>query len=199
MTGELVAVGSIAYLLGSVPSGYLLGLVYRIDVRSEGSGNIGATNVARSVGASAGALTLGIDVMKGAAPVLLVAGLESFAHATPDEFLAASVVAAVFAVLGHVFSVFLRFRGGKGVATTLGALLALAPAAAVGAILAFVVVLAACRMVSVAPVCTAALGYPPPVTVAAVGLAALIIARHRENLARLRSGTEPRLTSDEKS
>ncbi|MDG2303616.1 MAG: glycerol-3-phosphate 1-O-acyltransferase PlsY [Candidatus Binatia bacterium] len=207
MTWELVAVGVAAYLLGSIPSGYLLGLLYRVDVREEGSGNIGATNVARSVGAYAGAVTLGIDAVKGAVPVLLVAGLESLAGGGPAHVLRARVVAAIFAALGHVFSVFLRFRGGKGVATTLGALLALAPTVALGSVAVFAAVLGATRIVSVAsiaaalaaPLCAVALGEPGLVIAAAAGLSVLIVARHGENLARLRAGAEPRLGSGQKN
>ena len=127
MTGELAAIGLGAYLLGSIPSGYLLGLLYRIDVRDRGSGNIGATNVARAVGPSAGVLTLLIDMAKGATPVLMVEGLEPLANAPSEHELRARLVAATAAVVGHIFSVFLRFRGGKGVATTFGALAALMP------------------------------------------------------------------------
>ncbi len=203
MTAELAAVGLGAYLLGSIPSGYLLGLLYRVDVREEGSGNIGATNVARSVGRSAGVATLAIDMAKGAAPVLVVEGLEWIGHPEPHLGLDARIVAAVSAVCGHIFSIFLSFRGGKGVATTLGALGALAPAAAIVAVVAFGVVLAAARIVSVASVIAAVaapigavwLGYPQAETGAMVVMALLIVGRHRNNFARLWAGTEPRLGS----
>lgn len=201
MTGELAAIGLGAYLLGSIPSGYLLGLLYRIDVRDRGSGNIGATNVARAVGPSAGVLTLLIDMAKGATPVLMVEGLEPLANAPSEHELRARLVAATAAVVGHIFSVFLRFRGGKGVATTFGALAALMPPVALTAAVIFGVVLAATRIVSVAslistlvaPLGAAALGYPRGAVGAAGLMGLLVIARHHENLARLRAGTEPRL------
>lgn len=207
MIGELAAVALGAYLLGSIPSGYLLGLLYRVDVREQGSGNIGATNVARSVGPSAGVATLAIDMAKGALPVLLVTGLELLSSAQPAALTRARVVAAVAAVCGHIFSVFLRFRGGKGVATTLGALLALAPSAALGTVLAFAGVLAATRIVSLAslvaavaaPLCTLSLGFPPGVSLAAALLAGLVVLRHRDNLSRLLAGTEPRIGRGQKS
>lgn len=202
MTNE-IAVGAAAYLIGSVPSGYLLGRLHRIDVRSSGSGNIGATNVARSVGTSAGVLTLGIDMAKGALPVLLVDLLDSVSSgsASPAQHLRTQIVAALFAVGGHVFSVFLRFRGGKGVATTLGALAALAPAVALVAVAAFGITLAATRIVSLAslvataaaPIGAVLLGSPGGIVAACAALALLIAARHHENLARLRAGTEPRI------
>lgn len=201
MTVELAAIGLGAYLLGSIPSGYLLGLLYRIDVRDQGSGNIGATNVARSVGRSAGILTLLIDMAKGATPVLLVDAAVPLASPDPEHALRARVLAAVAAVAGHIFSVFLRFRGGKGVATTFGALAALMPPVALAAGVAFGVVLGAARIVSVAslvaalvaPLGAAALGYPRLAIGAAGLMALLIVFRHHENLARLRAGTEPRL------
>ena len=203
MSGELLVVGLVAYLIGSVPSGYLLGRLHRIDVRSTGSGNIGATNVARTVGASAGALTLAIDMTKGALPVLLVDAFETLSGASPESEQLARITAAVCAVLGHVFSVFLRFRGGKGVATTLGALAALTPGAAAVAVVAFAVALAASRIVSVAslvaagaaPLGSLLLGDPARVSLATAALALLIAARHRENLGRIWAGTEPRLGS----
>lgn len=203
MTRELVAIGGLSYLIGSIPSGYLLGLVYRVDVRATGSGNIGATNVARSVGAGAGLATLAIDVAKGAVPVLLVGAIDLLSVPLAGLDLQARALAAVSAACGHVFSVFLRFRGGKGVATTFGALLALAPAAALGALLIFAAALALTRIVSIAsmtaavaaPLWSVALGYPSLVSLAAGILAALIVFRHRANIARLRAGTEPTIGS----
>src|SRR5512133_3233676 len=110
-----------AYLIGSVPTGLLLGKAYGIDVRKEGSGNIGATNLYRTVGRKVGGLTLVGDCLKGMLPVLAVK------YSTlPPEYAAWVGLAAC---CGHVFSVFLRFRGGKGVATALGVFLALSPLA----------------------------------------------------------------------
>lgn len=200
MTAELGGVALVAYLIGSVPTGLLLARLKQVDVRSTGSGNIGATNVARSAGTTLGLLTLLLDVAKGALPVLLVdlVGLELAA----DPVLArlARVVAALSTLLGHVFPVTLGFRGGKGVATALGALIALAPAALPLPLLAFTVVFAASRWVSLAslaaaftsPLSASLAGYPPDVTTAIAAMAVVIILRHRDNIGRLLSGTEPR-------
>src|SRR5258706_8084866 len=119
MTLLLVLVAS--YLAGSIPTGVLLGRLRGIDPRAHGSGNIGATNVARTLGKGLGVLTLVIDCAKGAGPVLVTRALD-----LPAEWVAAAGGAAV---LGHVFPVWLRFKGGKGVATALGVFLSLAPAA----------------------------------------------------------------------
>ncbi len=198
---ELATVALGAYLLGSIPSGYLLGLLYRVDVREEGSGNIGATNVARTVGTSAGLATLAIDLAKGATPVLMVDVLDHLTGADPTRELRARAVAALAAVGGHVFPIALGFRGGKGVATTFGALLALAPAVAGCAAVLFALALTATRTVSIssivaaagAPVASLVLGMPSIVTATSTALALLILVRHRDNVARLRSGTEPRV------
>ena len=198
---ELAAVALGAYLLGSIPSGYLLGLLYRVDVREEGSGNIGATNVARTVGRSAGLATLAIDLAKGATPVVMVGLLDPLSGEDPTHELRARAVAALAAVGGHVFPITLGFRGGKGVATTFGALLALAPAVAGCAAVLFAASVATTRFVSAASIVAAAgaplaslmLDMPPIVTATSTALALLILVRHRDNVARLRSGTEPRV------
>jgi glycerol-3-phosphate acyltransferase PlsY len=184
-----------AYLIGSVPFSFLVARAFGVrDVRRVGSGNVGATNVLRSAGKAAGALALVLDVGKGAAATAL-AGL--FA---PDDA-ALPAAAAVAAVVGHMFPVWLRFEGGKGVATGLGALAPLAPTAALGAIAAFVVVALATRFVSLGSVAGAvvlavvAVGRrgPDPVAVAAVVSAALVVFRHRSNLRRILGGTESRV------
>lgn len=202
---ELAAVALGAYLLGSIPSGYLLGLLHRVDVREVGSGNIGATNVARTVGRSAGLATLAIDLAKGATPVLMVDVLDHLTGADPTRELRARAVAALAAVGGHVFPITLGFRGGKGVATTFGALLALAPAVAGCAAALFAVALATTRIVSAssivaaagAPLASLMLEMPSVVTATSIALALLILVRHRDNVARLRSGTEPRIGSSD--
>jgi glycerol-3-phosphate acyltransferase PlsY len=197
---DLLGVALISYLIGSVPWGYLLGRWYGLDVRSSGSGNIGATNVARSLGRRVGLLTLALDAAKGALPVLLAANVSLWAGAaTSPETRAA--VAALGAVAGHVFPIFLRFQGGKGVATAAGALLALAPGAALIPLAIFVVLLVAKRIVSLAslgaaataPIVTALAGESSAVVLASLGVGALIFIRHGDNLARLRAGTEPTL------
>jgi glycerol-3-phosphate acyltransferase PlsY len=201
----LIALGS--YLVGSIPSGYLLARWKRVDVRRTGSGNIGATNVARSVGRGLGAATLLLDAAKGAIPALVVAGIDWEARARPELAGAAPVVAGVAALVGHCFPVTLGFRGGKGVATALGALIAIAPWTLAVALPAFAAVFAASRRVSLgsiaaavaAPASASWLGYPPTVVTGICAMALLIIYRHRENIARLMAGTEPRFQSSRPS
>ncbi len=191
----------VAYLLGSIPFGYLIvWLSQGRDVRKAGSGNIGATNVTRQAGVLAGALTLLLDAAKGYFAVWLAA------RWTHDDVLWISL-AAVGAVVGHCFTVFLRLRGGRGVATGAGAFLAVSPVAVLAALGVFIVVVAFWRYVSLGsiiaagalPVLTYVLyapGYAPPLAIsAAATLAAiLIIWKHRPNLRRLAAGTEPKLT-----
>lgn len=182
---------AMAYVLGSIPSGFIIGALSGVDVRSSGSGNIGATNVARVLGKSFGLLTLVADVAKGYISVFLAQYLEM-----SDTVVA---VAAAAAFLGHLYPLFLRFKGGKGVATAFGALLAIAPAAPAGLAVIFALAVSATRTVSIGSI-AAALTAPialwafadSPVFVALGGfLGVMIIVRHRENLKRLRAGTEP--------
>ncbi len=196
MTGDastivaLCIVIGASYLIGSIPTGLLLGKAYGIDVRNEGSGNIGATNLYRTVGRKVGIITLIGDCLKGLLPVLLV----KFS-ALPPEF-AAWVGLAAFC--GHVFSLFLKFKGGKGVATALGVFLALSPQAVAVAIGLFAVVMFLRRYVSLGSICAAAamppavffLGGNNNVTAVTVAIAVIVIIRHRENIKRLLSGTE---------
>jgi glycerol-3-phosphate acyltransferase PlsY len=186
---------ALAYLAGSIPTGVLLGRLAGIDVRSAGSGNIGATNVARTAGRTLGILTLVGDALKGLLPVLVSRAL---------GFDAAIVAAtAVAALVGHVFSVFLRFHGGKGVATGVGVLIGLAPAMAPIPVAIFALAMASSKIVSLssilaalsAPVAIALLGYPSATSFAAFVMAGLIVLRHRQNISRLLAGTEPRFES----
>jgi len=188
----LILLLSGAYLLGSVPTGLLLGKVYGIDVRKEGSGNIGATNLYRTVGRRVGVMTLVGDCLKGLLPVLLVK------YSTLPVEYAAWVGLAAFC--GHVFSVFLRFRGGKGVATALGVFLALSPTAVAIALGVFVVLMLIWRYVSLGSICAAAV-MPLAVWAMAGGrmlilvtliIALIVIIRHLENIRRLIDGTENR-------
>ena len=184
-----------SYLPGSIPFGYILLRIFRgQDVRQTGSGNIGATNVARSSPAL-GILTLFLDALKGAAAVAVTRAL------FPDQVMLAAI-AALFAILGHVFPVWLRFRGGKGVATGLGAFVMLAPKIVLIALGIFVVMVFAFRYVSLASIVTVALfpllawllkayGNTPMVLVFMAAASALIIAKHRGNIRRLFAGTEP--------
>lgn len=181
-----------AYLLGSIPTGLLLGKAYGIDVRKEGSGNIGATNLYRTVGRKVGVITLIGDCLKGLLPVLAV----KFSSLPADY--AAWVGLAAFC--GHVFSVFLKFRGGKGVATALGVFLALSPLAVAIALAVFAVVMLVWRYVSLGSI-TAAAVMPIAVWVLGQGrvlgmvtmlVATIVIVRHIENIKRMVNGTENR-------
>jgi glycerol-3-phosphate acyltransferase PlsY len=181
-----------AYLLGSVPSGYILGSMAGVDVRKVGSGNVGATNVARVLGKGRGALTLVADVAKGWLPV--------FAAVQLEMSLSAVTLAGTAVFLGHLYSIFLRFEGGKGVATAMGVFLALAPSLTMVLLVIFAVTAAASRLVSLASI-TAAIaapmslwiaGYPPMVIAMGGFIAAMITWRHRANIQRLLAGTEPK-------
>jgi acyl phosphate:glycerol-3-phosphate acyltransferase len=191
---------AIAYLLGSIPFGYLLVRIFRKeDIRATGSGNIGATNVARSGAKGLGFLTLLFDLLKGYAAVEIAA---HFAPGTPGLPSDLAVAAGVAAVLGHVFPVWLGFKGGKGVATALGVFLALAPLAAFCALGVFIVVFAITRYVSLASILAAfmmpvfCLLWMPDRSPIFVGgvifLALLVIAKHHANIARLMQGKESR-------
>lgn len=191
-SGMLAALVTLAYLLGSIPTGLLLGKAYGIDVRKEGSGNIGATNLYRTVGRKVGAMTLVGDCLKGLLPVLVV----KYSTLPPD--FAAWVGLAAFC--GHVFSLFLKFKGGKGVATALGVFLALAPMAVAIAIAVFAAFMSTWRYVSLGSIAAAAI---MPVAVAIRGggrvlitvtliIAVIVIIRHHENIRRLIAGTENR-------
>jgi len=199
----------LGYLLGSIPFGYLLVRIFRgTDVRHTGSGNIGATNVARTSPALGGA-TLALDVTKGLTPVLLIQNLF-------PGIPALAFIAALASICGHVFPVWLGFRGGKGVATGLGAFLLLTPKAVLVVIGVFLIVAAAFRTIALASIFAAAClpaavwlcGEGPGAMSAAsprVGLlmliapavsvvagAGLIIARHSSNIRRMIAGTEPK-------
>ena len=194
MHSALPAVAA-AYLIGSIPFSFLVARAFGVhDVRRVGSGNVGATNVLRSAGKAAGALALLLDLGKGAAASALAGRL-----APGDAVLPA--VAAVVAVLGHMFPVWLRFEGGKGVATGLGAFAPLAPSPAVFAVLVFALVAASTRYVSIGSVAGAlalaalalALRGPDPVALAAALTAVLVVFRHRSNLRRILGGSERRV------
>ena len=184
----------LSYFLGSIPFGYLL-VKYKEgqDIRSFGSGNIGATNVFRKSRA-AGILTYLLDAGKGYLAVVLAAWMS-------DGNLEWKAAAAVFAIFGHVFTVWLRFKGGKGVATGCGAFLALSYPALLTTLGCFVLILLLTRYVSAAsigatilfPLLAYIFGAPTPLLIGAVLGAVLIIARHYQNIQRLLSGKENRL------
>ena len=195
-----------AYLLGSVPFGLILAKLFGGgDVRKSGSGNIGATNVARVVGPVAGILTLLFDTLKGVAAVLLAVRI------TNDS--AMWMMISAFAVLlGHCFPVWLKFKGGKGVATALGVFLALSPWAALSALLLFLVCVIFWRFVSLGSVAAAAAmpmliyflwapHHSPPIVVdvGTLAIALLVIYKHDANLQRLVEGTEPRFSFGKKN
>jgi len=181
-----------AYLLGSVPTGLLLGFLSGVDVRRSGSGNVGATNVARVVGKPQGLITLAGDGAKGFIPVFFSLQL--------DFGLAMTSLVALAAFAGHLYPVFLKFHGGKGVATALGIFLALAPLATVVLLLAFFFVALVTRVVSLASLAAAGMApivfwlfsYPPLLIWLSLLMALWIALRHRENIQRLISGREPR-------
>ncbi len=188
-----------AYLIGALPIGYLVGRAFGIaDIRRHGSGNIGAANVLRTAGRLPAILTLGGDIAKGFLAVAVGAALAKSA-AGPD--LGATAACAVAAVIGNCWSVFLGFRGGKGAATGLGALLALVPLAVLLAAVVWLGVTISLRYVSLGSilgsVCgalgAAVLGYPGPFVLAAFGVAAIVVARHHANIARLLAGHEPKV------
>lgn len=186
--------GGLGYLIGSIPVAYL---VTRArggpDIRTVGSGNVGATNVHRVRGARAAVLTALLDVLKGAVPPLLASA--------SGGGIAASAVAGVAAVAGHLFPVWLGFRGGKGVSTTLGACLAWAPPVAAVAVAVFVATVWLSRVVSLGSIVSAitigpvayAWAASPPVVIALFVTGWLIVFQHRGNLMRLVAGQERRL------
>ncbi len=184
---------AIAYLLGGIPFGYLLvKLTTGRDVRASGSGNIGATNVLRTTGRAAGVATLLLDIAKG----YLAVWLEGRLTGGDPVWMSAAALAVM---LGHSYPVFLRFRGGKAVASFVGAWLCLTPLPLAATLVVFVAMVAVTRHISMGSI-VAAGAFPlavwliehPPLTVVAAAIlcAALIIYRHRENLARLRAGNE---------
>ncbi len=193
MDMTLIGVVVLSYLAGSVPFAFLLARRRGIDLRSAGSGNVGASNVFRTTGKLAGVIAAFLDVVKGAAVVMLLQRLQV------DPTVRAA--AGVAAVVGHIYPVWLRFNGGKGVATTCGVFAVLAPAATGGLAVLFAALLGASRYVSVASMGVAALLGPATyvagahVTVVRAGFlaGALVVYRHRSNLVRLQAGTERRV------
>jgi acyl phosphate:glycerol-3-phosphate acyltransferase len=183
------------YLLGSVPVGFILGLRSGIDVRETGSGNVGATNVARVVGKREGILTLIADTAKGFLPVILAMQL--------GASLPATILVGTAAFLGHLYPIFLRFRGGKGVATALGVFLAVAPIATLVLVPLFGVMVLTSRIVSLSSILTALaapiifwlFAYQPLVVGMAAFIALAITWRHRSNIRRMMNGSEPRFGS----
>ena len=211
-----IAPAVVGYLLGSIPTGYLLAKSRGLDIRSVGSGSTGATNVTRGLGKGAGIAVLVIDILKGMVAVLFVAAGSESGHIGPfffgitPEYIWAAVIAGTAAVAGHNFPIWLKFRGGKGVATSLGVFLVLAPTATICALMVWGLAFVILRYVSVASM-LAAISLPlwvvlfpnrhitwlvnispKPIVIATAFLAALLIVRHKDNIARLLVGTEPK-------
>jgi acyl phosphate:glycerol-3-phosphate acyltransferase len=198
-------VAAAAYLMGSLPTGFLAGRVRGIDIRTVGSGNIGATNAFRILGKTAGALVLLIDAAKGflACRFLpsLASGLPWLAKGPFPDVEALAMTAGVAAILGHNYTCWLRFKGGKGVATTAGVLLALFPKAFLIGLGVWLTVLAVSRYVSLASIVAAATlpvavwwcGASRGLIILSALLGALAIYKHRSNIQRLLNGTEHRI------
>ncbi|HET9857703.1 MAG TPA: glycerol-3-phosphate 1-O-acyltransferase PlsY [Chthoniobacterales bacterium] len=200
-----VLVALIAYFLGSIPSGYIAGRIAGVDVRKVGSGNVGATNVTRVLGKRFGYPVFVVDFAKGLASVAVAMMIAKAAQSTPKVVDLCGAVAAIFSVIGHSYPIWLGFKGGKGVATSLGSLFGLhwISAAIVGVV--WIVAFQLTRYVSLSSIIAA---IALPVTVATMlflkqlqtpvllyftlCLAAIIVLRHRSNLSRLLKGTEPR-------
>jgi len=191
---ESILAVSIGYLAGSIPFAYLVARARGIDVRRVGSGNVGATNVLRTSGVVTAVCVMVLDVAKGAGAVQCAARL------APDA-IAAPAVAGVAAVVGHIYPVWLKFRGGKGVATAAGVFSVLTPVALAPALALFVLTVWITRFVSLGSLVAtialgpiaAGLGAPFAVVVSALGSALLIVLRHRSNIVRLIAGTERRV------
>lgn len=199
----LIVIAAVSYLLGSIPFGYLLvRVIHGQDIRATGSGNIGATNVARS-SPGLGVLTLLLDAGKGLLAVYIAVLISHRHFDSSRRVYSMMCLAALFAILGHVFPVWLKFRGGKGVATAVGSFLMLAPEAVLGAAIVFLLVVLSSRYISLGSVIASALfpllcwlfyrGYFSADALVMMSIAALlVISRHHQNLGRLVAGTEPR-------
>lgn len=202
VTALLIALG--AFLLGSVPTGYLVARAKGVDIRKHGSGNIGATNVFRTLGKPLGIFVFAIDALKGFAAVWL-----SVRYGGGSDW--AGIIAAVAAIAGHNYTPWLGFKGGKGIATSAGVLLALMPWAVLAIAIVWGVVFRVSRYVSLASICAAAAlpaavgalwsagcGGSGPLLGFSLAISALAIWRHRTNIGRLREGTEPRFERKKK-
>jgi len=198
----LTALG--AYLLGSIPTGFLVGKARGLDIRTMGSGNIGATNVFRYLGTVAGILVLLVDALKGLAAVWVVTRLCWYLFGTPSSATAREwleIIAGLAAVLGHNYTCWLSFKGGKGIATSAGVLVALVPYALLIILGVWIIVFGATRFVSLASIC-ASFTLPfatwftnGSFTMIAItsAMTALAIYKHKPNIERLLKGTESRI------
>ncbi len=193
----------VAYLLGSIPTGFLVGKMRGIDIRAVGSGNIGATNVFRALGTVAGVLVMLADALKGWLAVAVLSRLSAnwfLSSSSASQHEATAILAGLCAILGHNYTCWLRFKGGKGIATSAGVLVALVPYSLLIILAIWLVVLAVSRFVSLASVCasfslpfaTWLTGRSVTLIVVTAAMAALAIWKHRANLKRLAAGTEHR-------
>ena len=218
MIGTLIAAFAFGYLCGSVPFGLIVGLSKGVDPRAAGSGNIGATNVGRLLGAKFFAIVVLLDMLKGLVPTF-IAGVVLSRQVTGAALYGMWLSVAFAAIVGHMFSVFLKFKGGKGVATSLGVVLGVWPfftlaGAAAGVV--WAIIFWRTRIVSIASIVAALLfpiaytviglmrGWPIfgaqwPLLAFACFVAGMIVYKHRANIARLRAGTEYRLGKTEES
>lgn len=189
----------VSFLIGAIPFGFLVARAKGIDIRQVGSGNSGATNVGRTLGKTAGIAVLLLDTLKGVVPSLLagVVITEPFYGLARNEY---ALFAGLAAIVGHMFSPFLKFKGGKGIATGLGVLIANAPLVALSVLVAFAVVMALSRWVSLSSLAATVtmvvsawlFGYSPVFLIVFGVMAVAIFYRHRENIARIIKGTEPK-------
>ena len=198
-----ILIALLSYLMGSVPAGYIAGRVAGIDIRSVGSGNVGATNVLRTLGKPYGYAVFLFDFCKGVGAVWISILIINAAHPGNQESELVGIMAGVLCVLGHTYPVWLGFKGGKGVATSAGVLFGLMPAAALTVLAVWFITFQATKYVSVASI-VAAVALPVtaavmvhfekagrPLVYFSACLAVVIIWRHRSNVSRLMKGTEP--------
>lgn len=195
-----------AYLAGSIPFGLLIGkLVFGIDIREKGSGNIGATNVSRTFGAKWGVICLVLDALKGLLPVWLIPMAVAQTEATSSGQLM-GVLCGLATIIGHMFPCWLKFKGGKGVATSLGVVLILAPIGSAAGFVAFVIMTALMRIIALSSITAAVafgaaqmfvlraslFGESLPLALFSLAVPGLIIVRHKSNIGRLWRGEEPK-------
>ena len=201
MAAALITLVLLSYLLGSIPTGYLVAKAMGVDIRSVGSGNIGATNVFRILGKGPGIFVLTADAMKGALAVLIIAPIPSKPNVWGELLPHLPALAGICAIHGHNYTCWLNFKGGKGIATTAGVFAALAPAAFGIALAAWLVVFAGSRYVSLASI-VAAVALPLAVWLTgnsglligvSAALGAMAIYKHKANIERLLAGTESRI------
>jgi len=201
----LASVAFLAYLLGSLPTGYIAGRLAGVDIRKVGSGNVGATNVTRTLGKQVGYPVFVVDLAKGLAAVELAVSVARAAQSSAQFVDLCGVIGALFSVIGHSYPIWLGFRGGKGVATSIGALFGINWITALIVCVVWIVVFQTSRYVSLASI-AAAVALPIAVAIMlflrelptpiplyfSLCLTTIIVMRHRSNLSRLLKGTEPR-------